>query len=88
MLREPQKDETPKSIFNPLLEDFIVTMADENNLPHIYTLHAQEIDTFPTYIANFIEKKLAEKIYVDRYGGRVTKESVMPDIIKEIEVEI
>lgn len=63
-------------------------MADEKNIQHIYILHAQEIEKFPTYIANHILKILAEKIYMERTGGKVTKESVMPDIIKEIEVQI
>lgn len=80
------KDETPKSLFNPLFEDFVVQMADEENNPHIYILHAQEVETFPAYIANHIEKKLAQKIYIERTGGRITKDSIMPSIIDEIEI--
>lgn len=88
MLNEPHRDETPKSLFNPLLEDFKVQMADDENKLHFYTLHSQEIETFPAYIANHIEKQLAEKIYLERTGGRQTKESIMPDIIEEIEVKL
>ncbi|MBU6501174.1 MAG: hypothetical protein KGJ89_05405 [Patescibacteria group bacterium] len=63
-------------------------MADDNNIPHLYTLHAEEIETFPAYIARHIKKKLAEKIYLDRYGGKITKESIMPAILQEIEVTL
>lgn len=85
MLKEPHKDETPKSLFNPLLEDFTVQMADDDNQPHTYVLHSKKIETFPTYIANHIEKKLAETIYLERTHSKVTKESIMPSIIREIE---
>lgn len=87
MLKEPQRDETPTSLFNPLFEDFTVQRADDDNVVHSYTLHSQEIETFPAYIANHIKRKLAEKIYVDKYPQR-TKESIMPEILAEIEVHL
>lgn len=85
MLREIKRDETPKNLYNPLLEDFTTQIADDDNNPIMYTLHAQENESFPTYIANRILKRLAEKVYLERTKGKITKESIMPDILKEIE---
>lgn len=68
------------------MEDFTVTYADEKNNPIPYTIHAQEIETFPHYLAEHIKKHLSMKIYNDKYSGIRTRESIMPEILKEIEV--
>lgn len=88
MLRQIKRDNTPTVLYNPLTEDFTVQMADEENNPHQYTIHAGEVETFPAYIANHIRKHLASKIYLDRYGARVTQDFVMPDILKELDGEL
>lgn len=88
MLRQATRDETPKTLFNPTLYDFTVQIADDANNPREYVIPAQEIEIFPAYIAEHIKKKLAEKIYLERTEGKVTKESIMPSILEEIEPAI
>lgn len=88
MLQERKPNLTPTKLYNPTLEDFTCTFADDNNHPIPYTLHAQEIEEFPGYIADHIKKMLSMKIYNEKYSGIKTREAVMPDILKEIEVTL
>lgn len=61
-LNEPTPNRTPKAIYNPLYEDFSCNYATDNNPPITYTIHALEIETFPTYLADHIAKHLAQHV--------------------------
>lgn len=77
-----------KTIYNPLSEDFTVNFAGDENIPVPYTIHALEVDTYPTVIANHITKHLAEHIYQIR-GQKTNHDDDIKAIRREIEeVEI
>lgn len=64
--QKPQPNNKPKSIYNPDKEDFTASYANEDNTPAEYTLHAGEIETYPTYLADHIAKHLAHKLVTTR----------------------
>lgn len=82
-----KRDETPKSLYNPLTEDFTVTYRDDNNTPIPYTIHAGEIETFPKYLADHIEKHLAQKLVFDR-GMKPNYEDAFKKAVLDIQVEL
>lgn len=82
-LNEPQVNKTPKALYNPLLEDFSVNYATDDNPPITYTIHSLEIETFPTFIANHIIKHLAHKIVTSR-GVKTNYEDDFNEAVKEI----
>lgn len=55
-------NQKPRHLFNPLIEDFSVPCLDDNNVEHTYTIHGMEVETFPTYLADYIEKHLIDHI--------------------------
>lgn len=82
-----QPNQTPRNLFNPLLEDFTITHLDDELNPHVYTLHGMEIGTFPTYIADYIEKHLIDHIGNYR-GWEPNTQSQMEHIRREVEVNL
>lgn len=86
-MEQEQPNLEPKQLYNPLLSDFSVTHLDDQNEPHVYTLPAQEISTYPAYLANFIQKHLATEILNVRGidGGNV--DATLKLINEEIEVK-
>jgi hypothetical protein len=79
------RNDTPKSIFNPLREDFTVSYLDENNKPRDYTIRSMEIETFPTYLADHIIKHLITAVQDER-SLNLTNTKLIEEIRKEIEV--
>lgn len=82
-----QRDETPTHIWNPDTEDFIQQMADDDNVPHQYTARAQEITTFPKYIADHVARHLAQHLVLKRQI-ETNYEDEFQKMMKEIVVEI
>jgi len=82
-----KRDETPKSIFNPMKIDLVCSIRDDNNVPQDYIVHSMEIETYPAYIANIIIKKLITAI---KYARNVPPHSQEEEdkIKKEVEVVI
>ncbi len=80
-----KRDETPKSIFNPLKTDFVTSIRGNDNIPKDYIVHSMEIETYPAYIANIIIKKLITAVKYDRsvdLNSQVDEEKIR----KEVEV--
>ena len=80
-----KRDDSPKSIFNPLRYDFVDGIRDDDNKIRQYTIRSMEIETFPTYLANHIVKNLIVAVQNERSVSS-TNEKAMEDIKKEIEV--
>ena len=83
-LNEPQPNRTPKYIHNPLFEDFSVNYATDEGPSITYTIHAQDIQAFPTYLANHITKHLAHHIVTTR-GVKTNYDDDLKEAIREIE---
>jgi hypothetical protein len=81
----PQRNETPKSIFNPLKTDFVTEIRDDDNQNRKYFIRSMEIDTFPAYIARHIANHLITAVQNER-GINSTNEKAIEEIRKEIEV--
>lgn len=64
-----------------------MSYANEDNSPHVYTLHAGEIETYPAYIANHIAKHLAHKLVTQR-GVRTNYEADLKEMIAMITVTL
>jgi hypothetical protein len=79
-----RRDDTPKSLFNPLSKDFTTPIRDERNAVQTYTLHSMEIETYPTWLANLIEKDLITAIKNKRNVNPVS-EIEHQKIVKEVE---
>jgi hypothetical protein len=80
------RDETPKSLFNPLSIDVITSIRDDDNKNQDYTIPSMEIKTFPAYLADRIKRDLLTTIRNSRNLGLVT-EKEEKDLEKEVEVE-
>lgn len=61
-----ETDETPTTIYNPLKEDFDVFFAHDNEAPTKYTIHSQEAQTYPKYLADHIAKHLTHAVVMKR----------------------
>ncbi len=85
--QKPQPNNTDKSLYNVDKADFTTTFANEENVPIAYTMPAQEISTFPTYIANHLSKHLAHHIVMKR-GIKSNYDQDIKDVLKEIEVDL
>lgn len=83
----PQRNDTPKSLFNPLKNDFIAQIRDDKNVQQTYIVHSLEIETFPTWLAEVLEKKLVNEIKISRGASLFSKEEE-DKIKKEVEVVI
>lgn len=68
-----------KKIYNPDLEDFTVKYADK-----AYTIKANELQEYPLFIANHIQKHLATHI-ANKRGIKVNPDYDLVKINKEIE---
>lgn len=82
-----QKNETPKTLFNPTKEEFVVQLRNDDNTYSNYIIHAMDMATFPTYIADRIEKRLVDKIFFER-GVKENSEIDMAKIKEEIQVRV
>jgi len=80
------RDDTPKSLFNPLKDNFVTEIRDDNNIPQTYTIPSMEIATFPAYLAERIEKDLITTIKNERKLTIITPDKEN-EIRKEIELE-
>ena len=83
----PNRNDTPKSLFNPLKVDFIAEIRDDNNQKQTYIIHSMEIETFPSWLADILEKKLITQVKYDRNVGLFSQEEENK-IRKEVEVVI
>lgn len=81
-----KRDDTPKSIFNPMRIDFITSIRDDDNKPKDYIILSMESKTYPAYITNIIIKKLIRAIQDERSVNYLDKEKE-DEIRKEIEVK-
>lgn len=81
------RNDTPKSLFNPLKIDFVTEIRDEHNVLQTYIVHSMEIETFPTWLANILEKKLITMIKNERNINPIYS-SEDEKIKKEVEVVI
>jgi hypothetical protein len=79
-----KKDESPKSLFNPMKSDAVFSIRDDQNVPQIYIIHSMEIETYPTYLADIIIKKLITAIQNER-GVLGTNLKGIEEIRKEVE---
>lgn len=81
----PEVNRNPKSLFNPLKDDFTVNYATDDAAPLPYTVPSLEIATFPAYIADHIAKKLAHEIVFTR-GIHTNYTDDYTAVLAEIEV--
>jgi len=79
------RNETSKSVFNPLTDDFIIEFRNDKNEIEIYTVPSMNMVTHPTYLADFLIKHLVDRIIEKRDLGYVSPEA-RAEIQKEIEV--
>ena len=79
------RNDTPKSIFNPLKTDLDISYRDDNNTIRQYKVRSMEISTFPTYLADHIIKKLITAVQNERSINPIDDKKV-EEIRKEIEV--
>ncbi len=69
-------------LYNPDTDDFTCNWHGDP-----YTIHALEMEEYPTPIADHLKKHLADYIFHKR-GTKVNAEDDLKAIFKEIEVEI
>ena len=81
------RNDTPKSLFNPMKADFVALIRDDSNKQQTYIIHSLEIETFPTWLAEVLEKKLINEIKISRGTSLFSKEEE-DKIKKEVEVII
>lgn len=86
-LTPPQPNSEPKHLYNPSKEDFSVNYAFEKENPKTYTIHAGEIASFPSYLADHIAKHLSRYILGQR-KIKTNYEDDLKEILKEILVEV
>jgi len=79
------RDETPKSVFNPLRYDFKTTYRNDDNSFREYMVRSMEIETFPAYIANHVIKHLIDAVQNERHVLGTDLKAI-EEIRKEIEV--
>ncbi|MBZ5529731.1 MAG: hypothetical protein LAN71_17780 [Acidobacteriia bacterium] len=58
----PDRDNSSKSLFNPLSTDFVTHIRNDYNVNKEYVIPSMEIITYPTYLAERIEKDLITAI--------------------------
>lgn len=80
-----KKDDSPKSIFNPMKIDFIDEIRDDDNKVKKYVVPSFEIADFPTYITNRIIEDLILAVMNEREISPFDEEK-MKEIRQEIEV--
>ena len=82
-----EKDETPMSVFNPLTTDFVCEVREDNNRVRQYIIRSMEIETFPTYLAKNIIKRLITAVQNKRGINVITDTDSTERIRKEIEID-
>lgn len=83
----PTRDETPTHLFNPLKNDLVLELFNDENIGTIYLARSLEVSTYPRYLADIVKKHLIDKIINDRGLGYVTPEQ-RKELLEEIEVNI
>ncbi len=78
-----QPNQTPRSLYNPSKEDFTEKWDGKD----VKTLHAGEIETYPTWLADHIAKSLCHKLVMER-GIKTNYEQDYKEMMKQIVVEI
>lgn len=74
-------------LYNPLTEDFSMPYdLNEDGVPITFTLHAGEIESFPTPVAEHLKKHLANKIAFTTKGNGGW-EAAYDKAVKKIEVD-
>jgi len=81
------RDETPKSLFNPLSINFKTKLRGDDNVDVEYEIPSMEIATFPAYLADRIKVDLMTAITNQRGSGLLTEEE-KNKLIDEVEVRI
>ena len=78
-----QPNQTPKSLYNPSKEDFTARWDSKD----VKTLHAGEIETYPTWLANHIARDLCHKLVMER-GIKTNYEADFKEMMQQIEVNL
>lgn len=74
-----KRDDSPKSIFNPLTEEFIAEYRDDKNIPQTVRLLPMSVNTFPKWLADNIVRQLIVAVQ--------NKRNISPgDMVKEQEI--
>jgi hypothetical protein len=81
-----KRDNSPKSLFNPLKTNFITSIRDDNNIPQDYIIRSMEIATFPAYLAKHIIRNLITAVQNEREILSTNLKEI-EEIRKEIEVD-
>ncbi len=79
------RDNTPKSVFNPLDEEFVDEIRDDDNKIKKYVVPSLEIVGFPTYLADRIINDLITAVMNARKINPQDQEKYL-EIKAEIEV--
>jgi len=80
------RNDTPKSLFNPMRKDFICPLRDDNNVFHDYKIRSMEIESFPAYLADVLINHLVNEVQIERNTNPLD-EKAMNEIRKEIIVD-
>lgn len=80
------RNDTPKSLFNPLKTDFICPLRDDKNIYHNYKIRSMEIESFPTWMAEVIIKHLIVAVQNERKVNPIDIEAI-EEIRKEVVVD-
>lgn len=78
-----KRNETPKSFFNPLLKSFTFDYLDDKNQSIKLEVPSRTLLTKPTYLADFIIKKLLDEVALHRYGGKYITPEEKDKILKD-----
>lgn len=79
------RNDVEKSFFNPVSRELVLEYRNDRDETVTYTLLPLRIATYPTYLADFMIKRLIDFVIEDRKMGYVTPEG-RAEIRKEIEV--
>jgi hypothetical protein len=80
------RDETLKTIFNPLKRDFVDRIRDDDNQEREYKIRSMETGTFPTYITNHVRKHLIDAVKNEREISGTDLKAI-EEIEKEVDVD-
>ena len=82
-----ERDETPMSVFNPLTTDFVCEVREDSNQNKQYIIRSMEIETFPTYLAKKIVRRLITAVQNKRGINPITDIDSTERIRKEVEID-
>jgi len=80
-----KRDETPKSFFSPLKDNFVIEYRDDDNKIIEYIIKPLEIMTYPTYLGNYLINKIVDAMINERKLGYISPEK-RKELQKGIEV--